>query len=63
MPQGRDDQPIRYVSEDEATQYGREGRPDNATPKSEAKQGPKIIPPQGGSGTASPQGQNHKPKK
>jgi len=63
MPQEREERPIRYDADTSGmSQYGREGRPIVPTPTNQTNS-PKIVPPQGGSGTAPSQGQNNKPNK
>ncbi len=64
MSQEPGEQPIRYDRDpNEMTDYGRQGRQKGQTPTSQKKDGAKIVPPQGGSGTAPPKGQNNEPKK
>lgn len=48
-----DDKPIRGKRDGQPFKGGRQGRPIIPTPTNQAN-GPKIVPPQGGSGTAPP---------
>lgn len=57
------EQPTRYDRDGELIRNGRQGQAIVPTPTSQAKDGAKIVPPQGGSGTAPPQGSNNPPKK
>lgn len=63
----RNDKPVQYTQDGHPLQYGREGRAEGGkqgqvpTTTNQGGNGGKIIPPQGGSGTAPPQ--NPQPKK
>lgn len=57
MSQG--EQPIRYDQNSNVINYGHQGRSQAPAPTSQVK----IVPPQGGSGTAPSQSQNNQPKK